>query len=259
MRLMTVLTLSLLAACSAAGAPLVFLDPPESVVLPGDTLELSFRLGASADSVSGFQLHLSFDPDVVELVAATEGSLYVESGLPTWSRFEEIAPGQWHFFDTVMGDGTCILPPGELLHLEFSAVGSGLTTVAADTVRLADVRRNNLPPGGVSDASITVIPTSGVEDGAVDLLWLGPALPNPCRDGVRTCFARAPGRGPVCAEVYDVAGRLVSRLAIAGGATAGEIAWDCRADDGAAVPSGVYFLRVSDDAGEAKRAVVRVR
>ena len=259
MRHAIILVLLLLMAVSAAAQSQVRIDPPDSIFSPSEPLELSFRVGASADTISGFQLYLSFDPAVVELVEATEGTLYMASGYATWPRFEELEPGFWHFFDTVLGDDTYVLPPGELLHLEFTAVDSGVTIASPDTVRLADLRRNDLPVAAAYGAQITVVPTSGVDEQTASGLKLGPPHPNPSRGDVRASFTRPPGRGAVLAEVYDASGRLIRRLELPRDLVEGQILWDGRTSDGSEAPSSVYFLRVADDAGTATRAVVKVR
>jgi hypothetical protein len=119
---LTLLLLAVLFAGSARALPDVFFAPGSTTLQLGESVELSFRVGACGDSISGYQLYLSFDPTIVELTTATEGSLYAYCGYPTWFIPEEEAPGQWHFFDTVMGAGTYLLPPGELLRLEFTAL-----------------------------------------------------------------------------------------------------------------------------------------
>jgi hypothetical protein len=123
-----VLTLFLLAVLlpgSAGALPSVFFSPGHVMLEPGENAIISFRVDDCGDLISGYQLYLSFDPTIVELISVTEGSLYTYSGYPTWFISEEEGPGQWHFFDTVMGSGTYVSPPGELLHLEFEALEYG--------------------------------------------------------------------------------------------------------------------------------------
>ncbi|MCD4690646.1 cohesin domain-containing protein, partial [bacterium] len=116
----------------------VHFDPGAVMVDTGESFEMSFRVAASPDSIASFQLYLWFDPTIVELTDAVEGTLYVESGTMTWFIAEEEYPGFWHFFDTVFGAGTHVLPPGELLHINFTALAAGQTPARIDTVRMTD-------------------------------------------------------------------------------------------------------------------------
>jgi hypothetical protein len=252
------LAVALVLVASAAWAqPHVFYAPGSIVVQPGQQFDLSFQVGACADSIASFQLYMSFDPDVVELVAATEGSLYAESGYMTWFIAEEQEDGFWHFFDTVFGPRTYVLPPGELLHLRFEAVEYGHTQAYVDTIRMTDIRRNALPVAGFEHGEIYVVPT-GVEDEVPGALMLGPAWPSPFRGSTEIPFSAPPGRGPVTAAVYDICGRVVAELAPES-ERSGTLVWDGRTIDGSEAPSAVYFVRVTAGDSEARTRVVKIR
>jgi len=240
---LTLLFLAVLFAVSARAAPDVFFAPGGATLQPGESVELSFRVGACEDSISGYQLYLSFDPTIVELTTATEGSLYAYSGYPTWFIPEEEAPGEWHFFDTVMGAGTYLLPPGELLHLEFTALDYGTTELHIDSILLADVRRENLPVGSYEHGQI-VVPATGVEEGG-GIARLGPAYPNPFVSDTAVPFFAPMDGSDAKAEIYDVRGRLVRRIPVPSGALQGELLWDGRDERGEEVSSSVYFLRLT--------------
>jgi hypothetical protein len=86
----------------------------------------------------------------------------------------------------------------------------------------------------------------------------GPAVelrahPNPFRDRTTISFAAAAGKACTLA-VHDTAGRLVRTLAVPSGASAAS--WDGRADDGAALAAGVYFIRLDCGARAARRVVI---
>jgi hypothetical protein len=241
---LSLLVLVFLAVGAARAEPHVFFDPASATLQPGETIELSFRIDACGDSISGFQLYVSFDPAVVELVSSAEGSLYAYSGYPTWFIPEEEEPGLWHFFDTVMGTGTYVTPPGELLHLEFEALDYGDTEVHIESILLADIDRENLPVGSYEHAHIFVVPLTGVEEGG-GTARLGPAYPNPFTAGTAVPFYAPGSAGDAVAEIYDVRGRLVRRIPVPTGALEGELAWDGRDERGQVVPSSVYFLRMT--------------
>jgi len=103
------------------------------------------------------------------------------------------------------------------------------------------------PPGSVSVPPVTTA------------LALGEPRPNPTRGMVALSFT-LPRAGTLQLEVMDLSGRHVRALAPrrfeAGTA---ELTWDGRDDLGRSAPAGVYWLRVSGDAGDASRRVVLLR
>ena len=81
---------------------------------------------------------------------------------------------------------------------------------------------------------------------------LGAPVPNPAQGTVRMSL-ELPASERVSAEVFDMAGRRVRRLdAGAWGAGRHTLIWDGRGDDGREVAPGIYLVRVSTPAGEAR-------
>jgi len=253
-----VLVALLVGHATAVEGPHVYFAPSEVMLQPGETVEFSVRIGASEDSISGFQLYARFDPSIVEYVSATQGSLYANSGYPTWfiDPIEEES-GLWHFFDTVMGVGTYISPPGELMRLELRALTYGSCELEMESILLADVNRENLPVGSYERANIFVVDPTGVEEGG-GTVRLGPAYPNPFVSGTAVPFFTPRGTGDAVAEIYDVSGRLVRRLPIAKGDLEGELTWDGKDTSGHALPSSVYFLQFRAGVSTARCRLVKV-
>ncbi len=83
--------------------------------------------------------------------------------------------------------------------------------------------------------------------------------PNPFNPVTRIVLGGMPAfAGRV--SIYDIAGREVRRFDRAGVSTdAAQFDWDGTDQSGRALPSGVYFVRVSTDAGEAVRRAYLIR
>lgn len=93
--------------------------------------------------------------------------------------------------------------------------------------------------GAVSCPIITSVPLGEITDLALTL------APVPVRATTTASF-RVPSAGPVTLEVFDIAGRLVTRVEErAAAAGPYSISWNGRDARGAEAGSGVYFLRVS--------------
>ncbi|MBN2565982.1 MAG: T9SS type A sorting domain-containing protein [Candidatus Eisenbacteria bacterium] len=253
------LALALAPCCDARADVTALWSPPAVTVSPGEEFELNFRAGPGEDLIASFQLYISYDPSVIDLVAATEGSLYTESGFMTWFIDEEEYPGFWHFFDTVFGAGTYVTPPGELLHLRFQALQCGYTQAHVDTLRFTDQGRDPLAVESFQHANIFVVPSTGVEapDPGVSV---GPGHPNPFIEETSISFAiDSTIRAASTLEIYDISGRLVRSIGIPDREAAGTLVWDGRDDAGRDLPASVYFVRLRSGAHDARTRIVKMR
>ncbi len=101
-------------------------------------------------------------------------------------------------------------------------------------------------PSGVGNLGLAADGTLGV-------------YPNPCGGGGTRILYSVPRAGVIDVSVYDVAGRLVRRLA-SGSVDGGERAleWDGRDDGGMNAPSGVYLVRLhgADGVEKSQRLVL---
>ncbi len=113
-----------------------------------------------------------------------------------------------------------------------------------------------LPGACATCPAVTAVALPGSGTGAVTL---GPARPNPFSRATEVAFRLArPGRATL--RVYDVAGKVVATL-VDGVLDAGPhtAAWDGRDRDGAPVAAGLYFTRLSTDAGGGTRPLLLLR
>jgi len=251
--------IALLPVVAVAGTS-VYFEPSQIMLLaPGEECELSFRVGASDDSIASYQLYLSFDPEVVELVSAEEGSLYVESGFMTWFIEEEEYPGFWHFFDTVFGAGNYVLPPGELLHLTFRAVDYGQTEARMDTIRMTDVRRDPLLVDSFENEWIFVVAATGVSGEDLVQPRIACIAPNPFAGETRIQYSVPTSSAGWTVEIFSASGRCVSVFDLPAGVLNGEIKWDGRSREGRELPSSVYYVRLAGEAGVSFSRVVKLR
>jgi hypothetical protein len=245
----------------ALADPHVYVDPPFTVALPDDVFELSVMAEDTGDLIASTQLYVSYDPAVVELTAAADGDLYTSGSWTPWSSYGEVSPGVWHCFVTLLGIGSYVEPPGELIHLTFQAVEGGETQTVADTLRMTDSDRAAYPVVTFDPGTILVAPSSGVHGGS-DALVLGPAHPNPFLEGTRLAYALPAGTRGWSVRVYDVAGREVAQLRLpadSGGGVSGDLLWDGTTDAGDAAPAGVYFLKLAGGLGERWAKAVKLR
>jgi hypothetical protein len=97
---------------------------------------------------------------------------------------------------------------------------------------------------------------TAVGPGAAPPLELAVPWPNPARGVAHLGFA-LPRAGALGLEIHDLQGRRVRTLA-SGRRAAGRyaLAWDLRDEAGHPVAPGVYFARLSGEAGERTRRIV---
>lgn len=115
---------------------------------------------------------------------------------------------------------------------------------------------NTYSPGHIR--RISFWPSSGVTP-ALGAFDLAPAIPNPSRDGATLVFSLPrPGRARL--RILDLAGRAVREVANADFAAGPHtFVWNGRGDDGRALGSGVYFVRLETAQGALTRRLVRTR
>ncbi|MFN0150004.1 MAG: matrixin family metalloprotease [bacterium] len=134
------------------------------------------------------------------------------------------------------GDGSC----SSLVAADCATAGGNFQGLAVTCEAAACPIVTNVPIGAITDLALTLAPV-------------------PVRKTTTASF-RVPSAGPVTLEVFDIAGRLVTRLeerANAAGPYA--ISWDGRDAGGVETGSGVYFLRVSAGALTATERTVVLR
>ena len=129
------------------------------------------------------------------------------------------------------------------------------------TVRL--IARPDSDPGRADTCLVTVgvsVASTVPGQSATLVFAAGPAHPNPFHGAARIGFS-LPARGRAAIRVHAADGRLVRTLfdqVMDGGPHA--VDWDGRDDVGAEVPSGMYFYRLTGDAGQSSTGrVLRVR
>jgi|GEM_PF-248768 len=122
------------------------------------------------------------------------------------------------------------LPPGTVYWWKVEAVGN-----------LAYVRRSMNTHFFVIDASVAVNPPP---ETVTPRFTLGRAAPNPTH-GVTQFAVRAPEGAHVAIEVLSVSGRLVKRFDLTGVGSPQLVSWDGTDTQGAHVPAGMYFYRMS--------------
>jgi hypothetical protein len=245
-RVLGCLALVLALALAARGAPTVFIAPPERTVALGDTFSMSVRVDDGTDTLTCFLVRFEFDPVIIELDDAAEGSLFTRCGFPTMYNWDVIAAGEHSCNDVTLGPWAFALCPGELVRLCFTAAAVGETPIDITAVDLRDIRRQRILPVGVEQGHVIVGPVSEVPGGGEAARAENPrAFPNPFRDGTTITFS-TPCASAAELVIYDARGREVARPRTR---TAGlgpwEAVWDGLDASGRRVASGVYFAFVA--------------
>ncbi len=236
--------LVLLTAVSAYAAPTVFVHPAELLVEPGTEFSMSIRVDAGADTVTCFLVEFQFDPSVLELVSAEEGSLFTECGYGTMYHWDASDSGDHSCNDVTLGHDAYVLCPGELINLEFMSVGEGVTWIEIVHADLRDLRRDPILPLFTESALVAVVlGTDVTENDGGGSLSLS-VMPNPSVGETELHF-QLPGSALTASlSIYDIAGRAVWRSGPLEAAHARSVMWRGCDAAGAAVPSGVYLVEL---------------
>ncbi len=259
----------LVALAHAPGAEAVprvfFAGEPYCAEHTGDRFTASIQVDASGDSISCFHLFLTYDRTRLVLVSATEGTLFANSGFPTFFIWENQSADTTAFGDCLLGAGTFVLGPGELVRLVFEVRPCGapaellldFTPSRAlppplQLAYLTNVRRMIIPGVDFADgrARICGSCSAAVEEEAgtpgAPRLRLSP---NPAADFIRLDWSLPPAGGRRDPEltptltVFDPAGRSVLTRAL-DGSTAGSLVWHLAAAGGNRLHAGVYWVEL---------------
>ena len=261
MRFIVIMMAILVLAASAWSAPTVYFEPAITEVEQGQVFSVGIRVDAGTDTLTCFLVEFTFDASVIELLSAEEGTLFAESGHATMFDWDQYSPGFHCCNDVTLGFDAFVMCPGELVHLEFSAVAEGATPLSITAVDLRDIRRDPILPVFTEGGSVTVGPGTGIGDGMQDVT--APVLrcyPNPFSQQTSLEFRSCGTAGTVDVTVHDLAGRVVARPAVVGsGSGLNSGLWRGTACDGRPLPGGVYFVVASGPTGEARARVTLVR
>lgn len=129
------------------------------------------------------------------------------------------------------------------------AVQDSYTGQWGDHYGRIDLLINNIPSG-------SPLAVGGAPAARAPVFSLGPARPNPLRDGTRMYLSRG-AAAQVDVRVLDIAGRQV-RVLLHGAARAGgqDVPWDARDASGRKVPPGIYLVTARDASTSITRRVV---
>lgn len=148
----------------------------------------------------------------------------------------------------VVGATVCVASADGLIYETAQTSATGTATLLLETAGGCDVTvtvtaRNCLPSGSVVFVGES---STGVPDGdPAAVTALGQNYPNPCNPATSVRFSLSDD-ARVTIDVYDIAGRRVVSLVdreMKAGTTS--VRWDGRDENGSAVASGTYFVRMS--------------
>ena len=126
---------------AAAGTVLTLVGQPQQIA-PGETLTLTADL-VDVQNLYGFELHLRFDPSVLQLVpdeagkAGTPGAL-LDHDFVAVNAFDN-AKGTVDYAATQISPHEPVSGSGSLLEMKFAAVAPGMTRVEVGSLILADI------------------------------------------------------------------------------------------------------------------------
>jgi hypothetical protein len=260
-----VLALSV-AAClgppPVAADPTVSIAPPSLLIDPGEGATLQVRVDDSGDPISCFIVQIHFDPAVFAVTDVHEGALYDQSGLPTYPDWQLVAPDTLQMANCVLGSGTFVLGPGELVAFDIEGVAPGESPVELAFAQVRDVDRIPYGMTQTEDGEVVVWDPTGIGDpsrsAGVARCRLS-VTPNPIMGWASIAIERADRtfgstESQVLVDVYDVSGRRCATVPLVPGDA--RAVWDARAGNGQRLPAGIYFMSVRDDPQTAVRVLI---
>ncbi|MFQ5341482.1 MAG: cohesin domain-containing protein [Anaerolineae bacterium] len=153
--------------CPAGGLATVVVNPGESTVEQGDTTATTVRV-LSAAGLYGAELHIEFDPAIVQVVDADPdrpgvqvlpGALFTERNYYAAANQADNRAGTIDFAAALLNPEPPIDGGGDLVTITWRGASPGSTTIHLASVDLSD-QAGQLLPAQLEDGSITVLPAT---------------------------------------------------------------------------------------------------
>jgi hypothetical protein len=189
---------------------------------------------------------LDYDSLVVTPVGVAPGWLLAQQAGPG----RVFSPSAGVIDAAVFGRGKTLAGAGELARVTFLVKAAGSPNIALESLKARDP--SNRPVPLLDETVLQAQPLS-------TRLALAPTYPNPFTGATTVAFG-LPAAGAARLRVFDVQGRVVRRL-LEGVAGAGwtRVTWDGRGDDGRALPTGAYVVRLAARGRVISKSVLLLR
>ncbi len=258
-------------ACADPAPFLARLSPDTAWVAVGDTTTVIFYATESAQQFNAYDLAVSFDPALLNLVSVEQGDLMTGACGTTFAYLDSTT-GEFTYSHSLLCADTSLDGPGELCLLGFRGLADGIAPLTI----LSDPNCTFFDAGICINPSHSTFPREVtletavlvVGDVPVEVDPFGPSRgvgaelrfgPNPTRGGGAFRLG-LPSGGAWRLEVFDAAGRRIeTRHGMSGSAGTEVVPWIGSRSAGALLSGGVYFARLTTPTGQAATRVVLVR
>jgi len=152
---------------ATSSMPRIFVDPPTSTVLVGQTFGISVSVVniTDDDSLYGWEMELTFDPTVLKALSVTEGPFLKKAGDTFW-----IPPQIDNAAGTVKAGSMLIFPfppkgavgDGTLATIAFKALSGGITALGLKYTSLSTIKADIPSPivHTKADGEVTAVPVA---------------------------------------------------------------------------------------------------
>jgi hypothetical protein len=239
--------------------------PDSTSVSEGEVFSLALCFSAGLADVMGYNMAVTFDSSVIEIMAVEEGPLPSTAGNTFFWWYNAGAKTDSLYFNgAVLGE--TMDGPGEVVTLTFKAKIESVITSTDVVIAYSELRDqwNDPIDHETRDGFVQIYPVTGIEAPLRETGGLE-CYPNPFNPATTLVFSppepRAPGgRIDVSVRVYTAEGRLVRNLFKgAVGPEGRRFVWDGKDGGGEQVASGVYFAIAETDDRRWRTKVVLVR
>jgi len=239
--------------------------PDSALVSEGDVFSLGLCFSAGMADVMGYNMAVTFDSSVIEIVNVEEGPLPPSAGNSFfWWYDAGVKTDSVCFNGAVLGE--TMDGPGEVATLTFKAKTNSVIRSTDVVIAYSELRDewNEPVDHEARDGFVRIEPPTGVGAPARATAGLS-CYPNPFNPTVTLVFSPpeplAPaGRTEVAIRVFTPEGRLVRSLFDGPvGPGGGKFVWDGKDRGGRQVASGVYFVVADTGSRTYRTKIVLVR
>ena len=136
--------LAVLLASAAGADPTLYIDPAATEVLTGEDFWVDVSVNAELLGLTGYDLIIDYDEDVLEVLGVAEGALPQSSGESFFYWTSGPSPENAIVINGAVLGGS-VDGPGVLARLHFSALGAGWSPLEFLTFELRDIENAPIP------------------------------------------------------------------------------------------------------------------